>query len=79
MMDTESAVFTPLAKQNRHYHKVATEIYLLLGGVMTVESESVDYRFAPSNMIVVNPRTCHHAKQHGAFLCCVITVDYMGK
>src|SRR3990167_4608890 len=44
MKDTESAVFSQVAKQTRHLHKIGTEIYLLLEGAMTIEVESSEYR-----------------------------------
>src|SRR3990172_5484888 len=42
MTDTEVAVFTEVAKQTRHFHKIGTEMYMLLEGRMTIEVDGKD-------------------------------------
>ena len=78
MRDTESAVFTRVAKQTRHYHKLGTEIYLVLEGSMMIEVERVDYSLKPGDMIVVNPGAFHQVRREGRFLCRVVTVNCGG-
>ena len=78
MKDTESAVFTQVAKQTRHWHKIGTEIYLLLEGAMTIEVEGAMYRLQPGDMIVVNAGAHHKVSREGEFLCRVITVNCGG-
>jgi mannose-6-phosphate isomerase-like protein (cupin superfamily) len=78
MKDTESAIFTQAAKQTRHWHKIATEIYLLLEGVMTIEVEGSEYCLQPGDMMVVNPGARHNVCRDGEFLCRVITVNCCG-
>ena len=79
MADTESAVFTENAKQERHYHAVATEIYLLLDGVMRIGIDNDQYDLRAGDMIAVGPNTWHEVKPGDAgFLCRVITVNCQG-
>ena len=42
MKDTEVAVFTQNAKQNRHFHKQGTEIYDVIEGMMNIEAACAD-------------------------------------
>ncbi|MGD1018524.1 MAG: cupin domain-containing protein [Verrucomicrobiia bacterium] len=78
MRDTESAVFTQVAKQTRHSHKIGTEIYMLLEGKMMIEVEGTDYTLLPGDAIVVLPGACHQIQREGEFLCRVITVNCGG-
>lgn len=78
MDDTESAVFTEKAKQDRHYHAMGTEMYLVLEGRMTIEVDSVLHDLAAGDMIVVNPKVWHEVKRDSHFLCRVITVNCKG-
>ena len=78
MKDTESAVFTQVAKQTQHYHKIGTEIYLLLEDKMIIEVEGSEYPLDPGDMIVVNPGARHMVNRNGKFLCRVITVNCGG-
>lgn len=78
MRDTESAVFTQVAKQTRHCHKLGTEIYVLLEGRMTIEVEGTDYAMLPGDTIVVLPGAYHHIRRDGEFLCRVFTVNCGG-
>ena len=79
MKDTEVDVFTQNAKQDRHHHKQATEIYDVIEGCMTIEVEGRDYSLGPGDMIVVNPESWHEVKPCGTdFLCRVVVVCYRG-
>ena len=79
MSDTEVAVFTQTAKQTRHCHMVATEIYMLLEGKMTIEVEEVDYILSSGDMIIVKPGAYHEVKREGEFLCRVIAINCLGQ
>lgn len=76
--DTESAVFTQVAKQTRHCHKVGTEIYVLLEGRMVIEVEGADYTLSPGDTIAVLPGAYHQIRREGEFLCRVFTVNCGG-
>ena len=77
--NTESAVFTEQASQDRHYHRKATEIYLVVEGEMTIEVEGDDYTLAAGDMIVVNPGAMHEVKPgREKFICRVIAVNSTG-
>jgi len=78
MKDTESAVFSQVAKQTRHRHRIGTEIYFLLQGTMTINIEGTEYRLKEGDMVVVNPGTFHEVKREGEFLCRVLTVNCCG-
>lgn len=79
MTDSEIAVFTHLASQDRHYHKKGTEIYMVLEGEMIIEVEGVNYLLSSGDMIVVNPEAKHEVKPQGKkFLCRVVTVNCGG-
>lgn len=78
MRDAESAVFTQLAEQARHCHKIGTEIYVLLEGSMIIEVEGTDYMLLPGDAIVVLPGAYHQIRRKGEFLCRVVTVNCGG-
>ena len=79
MSDTEMACFTHHASQDRHYHKVATEIYMVLEGSMNVEVEGEVYSLAAGDMIVVNPGAIHQIRPEGTeFICRVVTANCGG-
>src|SRR5215216_232600 len=79
MKDSEVAVFNHRASQDRHYHKIGTEIYIVLEGRMIIEVEGTDYTLAAGDMIVVNPSAAHEVKPEEAeFICRVVTVNCGG-
>jgi mannose-6-phosphate isomerase-like protein (cupin superfamily) len=79
MPDTELAVFTHLAAQDRHYHKEGTEVYMVISGTMLMEAGGVNYPLAAGEMLIVNPGTGHEVKPSGTeFMSCVITVKCKG-
>jgi len=80
MPDTEIAVFTERAKQERHHHKQGTEIYMVVEGSMTIQVSRERYVLSGGDMIVVNPDAVHEVLQTGtAFLCRVVTVHCGGR
>ena len=79
MKDTEVAIFTHHASQDRHYHKLGTEIYMVLEGRMTIEVEGTDYSLTAGDMIVVNPCAAHQVRpEDSEFICRVITTNCGG-
>jgi gentisate 1,2-dioxygenase len=80
MADTELAVFTEMARQDRHYHREATEIYMVVEGRMTIEVEGRDYTLHAGDMIVVNPCAEHEVKRGlEKFICRLIAVNSKGR
>ncbi len=79
MPNAEVAVFNQYAAQDRHFHKNATEIYMVLDGKMVIEVEGDNYFLSSGDMIVVNPNAVHEVKPKGTdFLCRVVTLDCGG-
>jgi mannose-6-phosphate isomerase-like protein (cupin superfamily) len=79
MKDAEVAIFSHRASQDRHYHKIGTEIYMVLEGRMIIEVEGTDYGLAQGDMMVVNPWTAHQVKTEGTeFICRVVTLNCGG-
>jgi mannose-6-phosphate isomerase-like protein (cupin superfamily) len=79
MRNTEVAVFTQRAWQDRHYHCLGTEIYMVLEGRMKIEVAGKSYSLVPGDMIVVNANAIHQVKPEGTeFICRVVTVNCGG-
>jgi mannose-6-phosphate isomerase-like protein (cupin superfamily) len=79
MHDTEVAYFNQMASQDRHYHKMGTEMYMVIEGLMTIEVEGKTYHLKSGDMIVVNPQAFHEVKPDGTeFLCRVVTSNCGG-
>ena len=79
MPDTEIAVFTHLSPQDRHYHNVGTEIYMVMSGSVIIEAKGVNYPLEAGDMLVVNPRVVHEVKAAGLqFLCRAVTLQCKG-
>ena len=77
--DTEVAVFNQYAKQDRHYHKQATEIYIVQDGSMTIDVDGTHYHLATGDMIVVKPGAVHEImSRNSEFICRVVTVNCRG-
>ena len=75
----EVAIFTQNVVQDRHFHKIGTEIYTVLEGEMRIEVEEKDYVLLAGDMIVVNPGAVHEVKPEGTnFLCRVVTSNCIG-
>ncbi|HKG23905.1 MAG TPA: cupin domain-containing protein [Blastocatellia bacterium] len=76
---TEVAVFNRAARQDRHFHEAATEIYMVMEGSMVIEVEGLDYCLKAGDMIVVNPGAVHLVKTgRGDFLCRLVSVNCGG-
>lgn len=79
MRNTEVGVFTHRATQDRHYHCLGTEVYMVLEGQMMIEVVGKDYSLVPGDMIIVNPNAVHEVKPEGTeFICRVVTVNCGG-
>lgn len=77
--DIELALFTGQTAQDRHYHKVATELYTVLQGEMVIEVDEHSYLLSAGDTIVINPGTVHQIKPHDCdFICQVITTNCGG-
>ncbi len=75
----EVAIFTQNASQDRHFHKIGTELYMVLEGEMRIEVEEKGYTLLAGDMIVVNPGAVHEVKPEGTnFLCRVVTANCIG-
>lgn len=80
MKDTELALFNHHARQTRHWHNSATEIYVVLEGEMIILVEGKPHQLSAGDMIVVNPGTEHEVLPKGTeFLCGVVSVHCGGK
>jgi quercetin dioxygenase-like cupin family protein len=77
--DFEMSVFNKSAKQDRHYHKIATEIYLVIEGQMIIEVEGQDYLLCLGDSLVINPGSVHLVKSNQEdFICYVFTFNCLG-
>ncbi|MBI4854602.1 MAG: cupin domain-containing protein [Acidobacteria bacterium] len=77
--DFEMSVFNQTASQDRHYHKIATEIYLVIEGSMLIEVEKKDHLLFLGDSIVVNPGSVHLVKPNQEkFLCYVFALNCKG-
>ena len=77
--DIELALFTEQNVQDRHHHKVASEFYTVLKGVMVIEVEDHTYTLSAGDTVVINPGTVHQIKSQGCeFICQVITTNCSG-
>lgn len=77
--DFEMSVFNQDSTQDRHYHKFATEIYLVIEGTMLIEVENQDYSLSLGDSIIINPRTIHLVKSNQQdFLCYVFAFNCQG-
>ena len=77
--DFEIAVFNQYANQDRHYHKTATEVYLVIEGEMSIEVEDKNYLLLQGDTIVINPGSIHLVKpSQKQFLCYVFTFNSEG-
>jgi len=74
----EMATFNEVTAQDRHFHRLGTEIYSVLSGTMQVEVDGDMYALNEGDTIVVNPGAVHKVLREGSFLARVITVDCGG-
>jgi mannose-6-phosphate isomerase-like protein (cupin superfamily) len=78
MKDTEVSFFNQYAKQEKHCHKVGTEMYFLIEGELEINVEGKSYLLWPGDLIVVLPNSIHEVKPKSEFLCMVVTVNCLG-
>jgi mannose-6-phosphate isomerase-like protein (cupin superfamily) len=76
----EAAFFTQAARQDRHYHRLGTEIYTVLEGQMLIAIAAQTYRLLAGDTIIVNPGSVHeiHPEATISFLCQVINLNCGG-
>lgn len=80
MPDSEIAYFNHQAKQDRHYHQRATEIYQVLEGEMTIEVENEYFYLNERDLLVIQPGAAHLVqKSDQPFLSQVISLNCDGK
>ena len=74
----EFALFDERAKQSRHYHRRATEVYTVLEGAMSIEVAGVEHTLTVGESIIVNPWSAHEVKKTAHFLAQVVTANSSG-
>jgi mannose-6-phosphate isomerase-like protein (cupin superfamily) len=80
MKDTESAIFTNRAPQDRHFHRKGTELYMVIEGQMRIEVGDKEYLLSFGDMLVVNSYAIHQIKpKETEFICRVVTVNSGGR
>ncbi|BAF69785.1 cupin domain-containing protein [Nitratiruptor sp. SB155-2] len=79
MNNVEMSFFTEQAKQERHYHKEGTEIYMVIEGEFIIEIENKIYRLYQGDTIIVPPFSIHHVKNEGnRYFCRMININCGG-
>ena len=79
MSNIEVSIFSNVAPQDRHFHKLATEIYCVVDGEMEIEVNEELYMLSAGDMIVVAPRAIHEVRNaEYSFLCQVIAANCHG-
>ena len=65
--------------ENR-YHKIGTEIYMLIEGSLYIEVEDVEYSLdKPGDIIIVHPFSVHEVINKGnEYICRVVTLNCRG-
>jgi len=75
MANTEVAYFNDNAFHNKHYHRKATEIYIVTQGTMQMEISDNEKKLSAGDMVIVNPLTSHYIKSctndFKAFVVCI--------
>lgn len=80
MKDTEMALFNQYASQDKHYHKIGTEIYMVLEGLMLIDIDNEEFQLQSGDLVVVNPNSIHEVKPGASeFICRVITLGCQGE
>lgn len=75
---TEMSYFTESARQDHHYHFRATEIYMVMGGTVTIQVEATDYVLDEGDTLLVPSGLKHLVKSQPEhpFLCRVIAINH---
>ncbi|WP_187646945.1 cupin domain-containing protein [Nitrosophilus labii] len=80
MSNIEMSFFNENAKQDRHYHKEGTEIYMVIEGEFIIEVEEKIYHLFKGDTIIVHPYSIHYVKNVGnRYLCRMINVNCGGE
>ena len=80
MSNIEVSIFSNVALQERHFHKLATEIYCVVDGEMKIEVNEEYYTLSAGDMIVVAPHSIREVqKAENPFLCQVFAGNCYGK
>ena len=75
----EVAVFNQGAAQQRHYHKQASEIYVVVEGTMAIEIDETTHSLKAGDSVIVAPGVPHEVKKQGLkFICYVIGANCGG-
>jgi quercetin dioxygenase-like cupin family protein len=72
------AIFDHRAKQERHYHRGALELYRVLEGTLTMWVGGVKYAIPAGEEIIVAPYAVHEVVPETRFIAAVIVVDATG-
>lgn len=79
MKDTEMAVFNQTTIQDKHFHKVGTEIYMVIEGEFFINIKEKSYHLLIGDMIVIQPGAVHEViNKDNKYLCRVITLQCKG-
>ncbi len=62
---TEMAVFNQNAGQQRHCHKQATEIYVVVEGTMAIEIDGATQQMQTGDAVIIGPGVVHEVKNQG--------------
>lgn len=80
LSNVEVGIFSNIASQVRHYHKIGTEIYSVIDGEMDIVVNDEVFTLRSGDMIVVSPNSVHEVqKSNRRFLCQVISANCQGK
>lgn len=74
----EVSTFNQFTTQDRHYHKEATEIYIVLEGQMSILVEGDIIALDQGDEIIILPGTWHHVLGGNRFLARVHTINCHG-
>ena len=76
----EIAFFNNQAPQDLHYHKISTEIYMVVKGKMKITVDEKEYRLQQGDTIIVQPGAVHQVRQSEQFFICrVVSCNCTGK
>lgn len=76
----EVATFNEKTEQDKHLHKLATEIYTVLDGKMKIEVDNIPYDLETGDEIIVFPGSVHQVlPSDDKFLARVHTVNCHGE
>ena len=75
----EASTFNHLTKQDRHFHKEATEIYTVLDGQMSIKIKDDLIVLDQSDEIIIFPNTWHQVLGGENFLARVHTINCHGE